>query len=58
MLWLLEERRRLDPTSVASAYSADDLVGYPRRFQEGFEHMAAEAYNHDQGFRFQLSYGK
>jgi hypothetical protein len=58
MLWLLEERRRLCDSYIAPEYSSEDLVHYARRFQEGFEHMAADAYNHDQGFRFQLSYGK
>lgn len=58
MLWLLEERRRLAPETIPPYYSGDDLVHLGRRWQSGFEHMAAVAFNHDQGFRFQLSYGK
>jgi hypothetical protein len=58
MLWLLEERRRLSETCTAPEYPADDFIRYARHYQKSFEHMAADAYNHDQGFRFQLSYGK
>lgn len=57
LLWLMVERQRLLPSSVEASYSEEEIVHLARRFQEGFRHMAYPATNHDQGFRFQLSYG-
>lgn len=58
LLWLMVERRRLLPSAVETSYSEEEIAHLARRFQEGFRHMANPAQNHDQGFRFQLSYGK
>lgn len=58
LLWLLVERIRLDPTSVDPHYSEEKLIQLARRWQADFEWTKRPALNHDQGFRFQLSYGK
>ncbi|ODN77026.1 hypothetical protein L202_05571 [Cryptococcus amylolentus CBS 6039] len=58
LLWLLVERQRLLPESVSSTYSENEITRLARRYQEGFRDMARTAMNHDQGFRFQLSFGK
>ncbi|BEI83675.1 hypothetical protein CcaverHIS002_0402790 [Cutaneotrichosporon cavernicola] len=58
LLWLMLERRRLLPASVDSSYSEDDIAHLARRYQESFRHKANPAINHDQGFRFQLSFGR
>ncbi|WOO79141.1 Unsaturated glucuronyl hydrolase [Vanrija pseudolonga] len=58
LLWLLVERRRLARDTVYWGYNEDRIAHLAHRFQDGFRHMATDAFNHDQGFRFQLSYGK
>lgn len=58
LLWLLEERRRLLPEAVEPSYSDKEILRLARRYQESFKFLAKEAINHDQGFRFQLCYGK
>lgn len=58
MIWLLAERQSLLPNAVESSYSKDDLVNMARKWQESFRHMARPSRNHDQGFRFQLSFGR
>lgn len=57
LIWLLVERRRLLPESVESTYTEEELIALARRWQESFRHLARPSTNHDQGFRFQLSYG-
>jgi hypothetical protein len=52
------ERHRLLPTAVEGSYSEEEIASLARRYQESFRHMANPAINHDQGFRFQLSFGK
>lgn len=58
MIWLLVERLRLSPKSIDSTYSEDELIKLARRWQRDFEHLKRPIPNHDQGFRFQLSYGR
>lgn len=58
MLWDLVERQRLLPNAVESSYTEQEITDLARRYQDGFKWMANPASNHDQGFRFQLSYGK
>lgn len=58
LIWLLVERRRIAPESIDPAYTEEELIRLARKYQEGFEFMKRPASNHDQGFRFQLSYGK
>ena len=58
MIWLLVERQSLLPNAVESSYSKADLVNMSRKWQESFRHMARPSRNHDQGFRFQLSFGR
>lgn len=58
MLWLLAERQALLPSSVHTAYTSDTLVGLARRWQDSFRHLARPSLDHDQGFRFQLSFGR
>ncbi|WWC66801.1 uncharacterized protein I206_100707 [Kwoniella pini CBS 10737] len=57
-LWLLAERADLDPSSIDSHYTKEDLIRLARRWQADFKYQARPSPNHDQGFRFQLSYGK
>ncbi|WVQ93573.1 hypothetical protein IAU59_000648 [Kwoniella sp. CBS 9459] len=58
LLWLLAERADLDPSSIDSHFSKEDLIKLARRWQADFKKYARPAENHDQGFRFQLSYGR
>ncbi len=58
MLWLLAERQALLPGSVHAAYTSDTLVGVARRWQDSFRQLARPSLDHDQGFRFQLSFGR
>ncbi|RSH86803.1 uncharacterized protein EHS24_005076 [Apiotrichum porosum] len=58
LLWDLVERQRLLPNAVESSYTEQEITDLARRYQDGFKWMANPASNHDQGFRFQLSYGK
>lgn len=58
LLWLMVERRRLARDTVYWGYNEDRIAHLAHRFQDGFRHMATDAFNHDQGFRFQLSYAK
>ena len=58
MLWLLVERERLVPGSLGAAYTEKEIMHLARRYQAGFENMKRPAENHDQGFRFQLSFGR
>jgi hypothetical protein len=55
LIWLLVERKRLQPDLVQ--YTEEELISLARRYQSGFEHLKRPSINHDQGFRFQLSYG-
>lgn len=36
----------------------DEIITLARTWQESFKWMARPSRNHDQGFRFQLSFGK
>lgn len=58
LLWLLVERSRLLPGSVEALYSEKEIIQYARKYQDSFKFLARPSINHDQGFRFQLSYGK
>jgi len=58
MIWLLAERQGLLSEAIDPSYSKDDLVRLARRWQADFKHLARPSLNHDQGFRFQLSYGR
>lgn len=58
LLWLLVERNRLLPGSIEALYSEDEIIQYARKYQDSFKFLARPSINHDQGFRFQLSYGK
>ena len=58
MLWLLVERARFFPESIDPSYSEQQLVSLARRWQNDFKFLARPSINHDQGFRFQLSYGQ
>ncbi|KAL1413228.1 hypothetical protein Q8F55_000981 [Vanrija albida] len=59
LLWLLVERERLVPGTLAAAgYTEEEVVALARRWQGSFRHMARHAINHDQGFRFQLPFGR
>lgn len=58
MLWLLVERQQLAPQTVPSEFDRASLIKLAHRWQDGFRHMSTDAFNHDQGFRFQLSFGK
>jgi len=57
-LWLLVERERLMPGSLGAGYTEKEIMHLARRYQAGFENMKRPAENHDQGFRFQLSFGR
>jgi len=57
LIWTLVERLRLLPKAVNSEYTEEQLLKLARRWQDSFRHLARPALNHDQGFRFQLSYG-
>jgi hypothetical protein len=58
LLWLLVERQRIAPSTVESSYKEEEIISYARKYQESFKFLARPSINHDQGFRFQLSYGK
>jgi len=58
LLWLLIERHRLLPSSIEPSYSEADLINLARRWQRDFEYLKRPSINHDQGFRFQLSFGR
>lgn len=59
LLWLLVEREALSPGTLSAAgYDVDEVIGLARKYQSSFRHLARYAINHDQGFRFQLSYGR
>lgn len=60
LLWLLVERERLSPSGgmAGGAYTAEEVTQLARRWQDSFKHLARPAENHDQGFRFQLSFGR
>jgi hypothetical protein len=58
MLWLLAERLALLPSSIEGTYQKDELIAMARKWQESFRHLARPSRNHDQGFRFQLSFGR
>ena len=58
MIWLLAERQSLLPDSIESTYSKEQLIAMARKWQESFRHLARPSRNHDQGFRFQLSFGR
>lgn len=58
LLWDLVERQSLLPTSVEASYTKEEITALARKYQDGYKWMAKPAQNHDQGFRFQLSYGK
>ncbi|KZO89628.1 glycoside hydrolase family 88 protein [Calocera viscosa TUFC12733] len=53
-LWLLEEQAAL---GIARAYDSATITSLARRYQDSFRQWARHAQNHDQGFRFQLSFG-
>ncbi|WVR03574.1 hypothetical protein IAU60_000566 [Kwoniella sp. DSM 27419] len=55
LLWLLAERATLDPSSIHSSTSKEELTQLARRWQADFKYLARPSTNHDQGFRFQLS---
>jgi hypothetical protein len=58
LLWLLVERRRIAPDTVELSYKEEEIISYARKYQDSFKFLARPSINHDQGFRFQLSYGK
>ncbi|RSH81438.1 hypothetical protein EHS25_006794 [Saitozyma podzolica] len=58
LLWLLAERAHLLPESIDPSYTASQIQDLGRRWQEDFKYLARPSINHDQGFRFQLSYGR
>jgi hypothetical protein len=58
LLWLLIERERLEPGTLGAGYTEQEIMHLARRYQDGFESMKRPAENHDQGFRFQLSFGR
>lgn len=59
LLWLLVERERLlGPDVLAEGYRSTDIISLARLWQDSFKHLARPAENHDQGFRFQLSFGR
>lgn len=45
-------------TLEAAGYSEEEVIALARRYQLSYRDMARPAQNHDQGFRFQLPYGR
>lgn len=58
LLWLLVESLSLHPTLVHPRYTQEQIIELARKWQDSFRWMACPSRNHDQGFRFQLSFGK
>lgn len=53
------ERERLLPGTLAAAgYKEEEVIELARKYQESYRHHARHALNHDQGFRFQVPYGR
>ncbi|WRT63807.1 uncharacterized protein IL334_000732 [Kwoniella shivajii] len=58
LIWLLAERAELDKSTINPHYRKEELIRLARRWQADFKYLARPSTNHDQGFRFQLSYGR
>ncbi len=58
MMRLLVERARLMDKAFHHIYSVDEIQQLARHWQDSFRFLARPSENHDQGFRFQLSFGK
>lgn len=53
------ERNRLIPGTLKDAgYEEEEVIALARKYGTSYEDMIRPAQNHDQGFRFQMPYGR